>query len=452
MEQEIDLRPYIQAFFRQWRLILGLVAAFCILAVIVTLLLPRQAKARGDVLVVARTSQLALDSRFAERDATMVTNATNQRQALIDLASSPELETRVAAEIFQDDGYAPGQLRNAVSVTARSDLLQFEASAETSSQALELVEAWARHYEALVNEVYTRASIEDRNLESQIADAQARYDETKAALAAFYGAGDLVRAEQQVIRLEGLLKGGSEAQLSLYTSYLTRTQELSLILEDARALQAQYEEGDADLGASLAALVVRARLAGGEQLPVQLSFESAESFAQGQAAAADLERFIEVLEGERERMVAQAEALAGALAMGDTSAIGLPPELRQSYEAELSAARAALAEARGQETLLLQRQSVALKSLEVLQAKRDETQIAQAVPDISVRYVGKALVPPRSITTSLVLNLVVAGVLGLVLGSALVIGRTVMNHQSRPETAGAAPRGDRAAEQTLASD
>ncbi|HMQ33846.1 MAG TPA: hypothetical protein PKD53_24145 [Chloroflexaceae bacterium] len=453
MEQEIDLRPYLQAFLRQWRLVVAVAAVLCLLAVVATLLLPRAARARGDVLVVARTSQLALDPRFTERDATMVTSAANQRQALIDLASSPELETRVAAQLGLNPDVA-GQLGGRVTVTARSDLLQFEASGTTNAEALELVEAWARGYEDLVSEVYTRANPEDRNFAGQIADAQTRYDEARQSLAAFYGAGDLVRAEQQVLRLEGLLKGGSEAQVSLYTNYLTRTQELSLILEDARSLQAQYVEGGADLGAGLAALAVRTRVAGDGQLPVQLSFASAESFAQDQATTADLARFVQVLEGERDRMVAQAEALAGDLATGDTSAIGLPPELRERYEQELSAARGALAETQAQETLLLQQQTVALKSLEVLQAKRDEIRIAQAAPDVSVRYVGKAPEPPRSIVSSLVLNAVLATMLGLILGSALAIGRVLVGHLARQGPAGApvAPRGERPADKPVASD
>lgn len=453
MEQEIDLRPYIQAVLRQWRVILGLLAIFCAIAVVNGLLSPRPATARGDLLLVSRTSQLALDPRFTERDATMFTNPVNQRQALIDLATSSALEARVAEEL-QIVTYAPGQLLAAIRVSSNSDLLRISAVAPTVDEALTLAEAWTRTYEALVNELYSGRSPQSEELETQVADAQQRFDEIQSSLDSFYAGGELVQAGQQVARLEGLLTGGVEAQVSLYTQYLTRTQELSLILEDARALQAQYVASEAvDLNGALAALAVRARVAGAEELPVELSFASAEGFTQAQANGANLERFVSVLETERDRMVAQADALARDLAAGNAAAVGLPSDERTRYEAELARAKGALARAEGQEELLLQRRDVALTSLEVLQAKSDEGQIAQAAPEISVRYVGVSTVPPRSLAAILVVNLVAAGVAALVLALLLIIGRELMRHFAPgAPTSVPAPAGERAADRPVASD
>ena len=438
MEQEIDLRPYLQAIFRQWWLIVASMVVLGVVAAVWTTSSPRQAQARGDLLLVAQSTQLSLDPRFTERDSSMLTNAVNQRQALLDLASSSALEARVAQALGLSS-YHDGELLAKIKVTATSDLLRIGATAATDEEALRLAETWTHSYEALVNELYSGTGAATQSLEIQLTSAQQRYDEIQTALTAFYATGELVQANQQVKRLEGLLQGGTDAQIRLYNGYLVRAQDLNLILEDARALQAQNETGVApDLAASLTALVVRTRLAGGG-LPVQLNFGSAESFAQGQATTTDLPRFLTVLAGQRDRMVAQANTLAHDLAAGDGSAVGLPPDLRARYEADLATARGALARATGNESALLQRREVALSSLKVLQSKRDEGQIAQAASAVSVRFVGVATVAAKSLASSLGLNLVVAALIGFFLATGWIVGREFVRHlSSGREPAGSA--------------
>jgi capsular polysaccharide biosynthesis protein len=430
MEQEIDLRPYLQAVVRQWRLIVGLMVILGALAAGWTILAPRPAQARGDILVIPQSAQISLDPRFTERDSTMFTNSVNQRQALIDLATSSALEARVAESLGLSP-YQPGMLLSAINVKASSDLLQIGATAPTSDEALRLAETWSRSYEVLVNELFSGTNTANTQIDEQITSAQQRFEATQSALNDFYAKGDLVQAEKQAKRLEGLLNGGIDAQVRLYTQYVSRTQELGLILEDARTLQAENEAGaSGDLSAGLAALTVRARLAGTDQLPVQLSFASAESFAQGQAGATDLTRFVTVLTGERDRMVAQASALSSALAAGDGSAVGHPAHHRARKESELAKARGALARATGDETLLFQRRDVALSSLKVLQSKRDEGQIAQAAPAVSVHFVDVATVAQRSVVASLLINLAVAVLIGFLLAVVWIVGREIIRRLS----------------------
>lgn len=451
MEQEIDLRPYLQAVVRQWRLIVGVTALAALAAALITISLPRQASARGDVLLIARSPQLTLDARFVDRDATMVTNSINQRQALVDLASSSELEARVAAQLGIAE-YEPGALLGRISVASRSDLLQIEATGDTPADARQLAEAWARSYEIFVNEVYSNSASTRNALSAPLDSAQQRYDQAQSDLSAFYASGDLVRARQSVARVQGLLDGGTAAQIQLYTEHLTRTQELSLILEDARSVEAQYERGGvADLGARISALVVRARLAGSDRLPLYLNLNSADAIADDGAVAASLAEFVRVLEAERDRRVAQAEALASNLAAGNGAAVGLSPDVRARYEADLAAAQSALALAEGQEKRLLLQRDVALRSIEVLQAKSDERQVDEVIPDVSVRFVGAAAQPPRSILSRLVLNLATAVVASLALALTFIVGRELLRRRGAPGQGARAPA-ERPADTPVASD
>lgn len=431
MEYEIDLRPYLQALLRRWYIIAAIALGCALLAAVLTVRQPVIHQATADVLIVSSSPQLRLDERYITRDATVVTGASQQRQALIDLATSGVLERRVARELGEEDA-VPGSLLAKIQVTSASDLLRVTASAQDDAPAAELAETWARTYEAMVGELYSGAESSTSLIDVQIAEARQRFDEARGNLDAFYAQGDLVAAQQQVDRLDGLLDIGVDAQLHLYTEYLTRTEELSLIIEDARSLQAQRTGGTPpDLASALSSLAVRARIAGAERLPIQLTFDSAESFAQGQAEGSDLDRFVTVLEGERDRMVAEAEALTRAMAEGDSTAVGLPVDQRARYEAELGTARGALARAQSQESLLKQQVEVALRSLEVLQARRDELLIAQTTPQVSVRLVGSGVVAPRSVASSTMVNALVGGIVGAILGMILVLAFEIISSARR---------------------
>jgi capsular polysaccharide biosynthesis protein len=440
MEQEIDLRPYLWALLRSWKLILGAVLVAVVAAVALALLRPSQYQSNAQLLIAPTTSQVTLDPRFETRDSTLVTNPTFQRQALADLAESPILEARVAEELGLAD-YEPGELLAQVRVSSTSDLISITVTDPDASQAAKLADTWARSYERLVNELYTGVEAQSEQVATEFAAAQGRYEAAQRELETFLNEGGVVAADQQVQRLEGLLDGSREAQQMLYTQYLTRTQELNLILEDARIVREQAGTGaGASLADSLAALSLRSRVAGGAELPVELRFDSGESFAQGrEVTRADLEQLIEVVQSERDRLVGETERLGAAIAAGDGSALGLAPELRAAYERDLATARGTLEQLRARERLLTQQRDIALTSLEVLQRRSDDLRLAQANPEVSVRYVGSGLVPPASLARSLLLGTVIAAMLALILSAGLVLALEIGRRLRAAATESATP-------------
>lgn len=448
MEEEIDLRPYLMALFRRWPLILGLAAAVGVIVAVASYLSPRPITATASVLIVPATSQVALDPRFATRDATLLTNATFQRQALIGLATSTTLERRVAEQIATTA--APGTLLRQVDVSAEGDLMQVVASGATEAEALALAEAWASTYERLVAEVYSRDNAGLALIDEQLAQAQARYGEAQSQLEQFLGRSAGVQVEQQIVSIEGLLNGSSEAATNLYTEYLARIQELDLILSDARTLRAQVAEGDTDgLANRLAVLALSSRVADGT-MPVELAITDGNALAlDDQAALAELDGLVVVLEQQRDRLGRQAEATAEAIATGDTSAGVLSAAARERYEQELSALRSQLAQIQGEQQALEQSRSIALSSLEILQRKRDEQQIAETTPLINVRYISTSVDAAASMLIRFVLQTAVGLLAGALAGMALALWLEV----GRPRLARLAgsPPADRPAEKPVAA-
>ncbi len=452
MEQEIDLRPYAQAVLRRWRWIATGVLAAVAIAVVLTLLQPRASRARATVLIDPVISQVVLDGRFSERDTGLFTNPVTRRQALIDLASSGVLEARVLDQLGQSDLKA-GDLLPRVEVRATSDLLTITATGKDAADAGRLAELWGKTYEDLVRELYGGGAFGVERIDQELIDARARHAEARRAIDAFLRQGDLARTSQEVTRLRELLVTSRKAHQALYTAYLSRTQELSLVLEDARIVRAQIERGEGVPADALTTLVVRLRAAGGEQLPVDLTISNPETLAVGrEATLSELERLTAIIESERDRLVRETQRVAAAIAAGDASAVGLDAQTRSRYETDLAAAEGRLAELISEQRVLSQTVDLALNTLAVLQAKRDEQVIARATSSVSVRYLGDVSVPPTSRAVLLARNGLIAAVLAGFVAVVLIIGLEIARQVRQAPAPPPVPRGEPASDRPSASD
>ncbi len=427
MEQEIDLRPFLRSILARWWAVLLVAAGAALSGIIIALLAPSAPIARADVLIISTTSQLNLDPRFTTRDATLLTNVNFQRQALISLATSSSVEQAVAQELIAQGRFSaapePGELLNRVRVSSQGDLIVISAEGSNATDAVVLAETWARAYERLVAEVYTRDVAGDALLATQITEAEQRYAAAQAEYEALIGQGALVQTEQQIKRVQELLDSSRLAGTALYNTYLLRAQELDLILSDAQALREQVTAGSSDsLSDGIALLTLRARAAGGEMLPVQLSFADAESVARSSTAALDdLEGLITVLQAQRDLLITEAETLGGTLSTASGATRGLGATEGARYETELAALLQRQEQLLGERARLTQSRDIAFTSLEVLKRKADEQQIAQTTPQIAVRFVDATIQAPASNLLRIATSAILGSVAGLVVGVALAL-------------------------------
>lgn len=433
MQEDLDIRPYLAAVLRRWPLVLGAGLLAALVVAGLALLQPQLSRGRSSVLIVPTVSQVTLDPRFTTRDATLLTNATFQREALITLASSGALEARVAADL----GIAPlipGSLSAQVQVEADGDLIWFTASALDQPEAVRIAEAWARTYELMVAEIYSRDASGEALLNQQIADAQQRYAAAQAELEGFVAANDLVQLSLQIQTYEDVLELSAATALDRYTSYITRTQALDLVIADAQTLRAQVASGDSSaLSDALATLALRARSAGLSQLPVQLRFDDPAILVRDQPATlADLDTFIATVTRQRADLLAEAEDTTAALIAGGQVVGSLSPELTEQYLRTLPDLRRQYEQLSAQQRQLAQRRDIAFASLEVLQRKRDEQQIAQSSPQISVRAIESTAAPPSSRLIGIAVRGVIGGSAGLLVGVALALALDRRRRSGQP--------------------
>jgi hypothetical protein len=89
-----------------------------------------------------------------------------RRQALVDLVRSNSIEDKVIAELrgkIREENLQRGGLVQHISgaVRPRSEILSIAATEATQNDAIQIVNAWARHYVELVNRVYSESSSDD---------------------------------------------------------------------------------------------------------------------------------------------------------------------------------------------------------------------------------------------------------------------------------------------------
>jgi capsular polysaccharide biosynthesis protein len=445
MEEEIDLRPYIAAVLRRWRLIVLIVALAVAVAVIVVLMRPQEHTASGDVLILPSRSQLAFDERYVTSNTILGTDITSRRQALLALADSPALEEAARAKLPTPNS-AQGLLASRIRVGTDGDLLHIEANAADDQSAQQIAAAWTEAYVQIVNDLYGKNTTLIQQLEQQQTEAQGRYDTAEKELETFLASSSLVRVSQQISVTVDLLDQSRIGTQKLYEQYLTQARDVEATIRDAETLREQVSAGHTEgLATSLAALALRARTSSEAVLPVDLRFDNPGELTQANnVTVADLDALIAVLRQRRDALMEQSQQLAQAVSDGKESG-GLSPELDQTYAQRLSELNRQYEQQKAQRDRLQQRRDLAAESLVILQRKIDEQRVAGGAPEIQVRYLTTSIVPPRSVISRAILYAVAAAAAAFIFGIFLVIILTII--QAKTPSRSPQPHGERPLDQ-----
>lgn len=153
---EIDLRPYIGAILRRWRLVVTLLFVGAIVAASISLALPKRYTATASTIVFIRQtgSQVGLNQQYLTIE---TIDIGARRQGLAALAKSDTIETKLPPDVvsqFTEGQYTPGKLTDLIKVTTDGDLMQIAATARTPQYAKAVADAWARTYVTYVQSLY----------------------------------------------------------------------------------------------------------------------------------------------------------------------------------------------------------------------------------------------------------------------------------------------------------
>jgi len=229
MDDEIDLRKYINILIDWRREILALSVLFALLAAAAVLGLRfLQApiyEATSTVAIARTSSNINFDENFQtmlnEQNMTTAARAdilvTTRRAALVGLVKNGAVAEAVAAMLdssFEEEERLPRQLIEQIEAAAvvapgsrtEGDLIQIAATADTPEKAAALATTWAHAYVEYVNRLY--GGVPEALLASvqgELSQASADFDSAQRALEAFTRDNEISRLDREIAEKQQII-------------------------------------------------------------------------------------------------------------------------------------------------------------------------------------------------------------------------------------------------------
>ncbi len=406
MEEEINLRQYVEVLIRYWKWIVGLALVMAVAALVMGFLTPPTYEATALVAVTEPRYVMRFDPRFET-----VNGIQPAYKAYPELAASDDLLQDLLACLNPlPEGVETLQnLREMLEAGAGADpsMVRLAVRYRDPEEAARVANAWAGLFVARANEIYGAHSDQQVHFfENQLERARAELEAAEQALVAF-------QARNQAALLGAQL---TSAQQDLQ-DYLVEQREIERAVRNARALQgniaSQPADGPVNPGDDLTALLLQiqafnvqtsrpertasygAELGAGPSVWLQISDATLLS---SERTAGELALFLDELVTTLEAREEEAEAQVATL------------------EPQILTLQQQLQESQTEGNRLTRAQDVARETYVTLARKVEEVRIAAEDTSGEVRLASQAAAPEQPVSPRKLLNTAVAGALGLMLG------------------------------------
>jgi capsular polysaccharide biosynthesis protein len=416
-DDRIDARPYTAIFTsalaRHWPLVLLVfVVTVAVAAALLFFVVTPTYQARAELLLTrARpVAEFDLDERYR---AVALTDAEWQarRRSLAALAQG----NVVAAQVIADNGVAltpeqrnPDRLRQSVKFDDRGEQLGIVVEDPSPTRAADLANAWGTALERTFENLYGTDSRLGEDVRAKLVEARARLEEAEATRARFAATGR-----------SPALNEALKYQQGRYTEAFRIQQRAERLLNDIGVLRDQLRGEDgpaASTQAALGELLLRLQAmtleSGGAESGFQVTIEpSTVQASPPSELVANLDRLQAVLEARRRE----------AQAVIDSPTIQAEIEgLRQQIEAEAARDRQ-----------LVTARDVASDAYQLFTRKVTELDLNGQPLGDRLTLAAPAVPPDRPIRPNRWQSLVVAGLLGLVLGVGVAVGMELLGTRRR---------------------
>lgn len=257
MDDEIDLRKYIDILIKRWREIVLLTVLVVTIAtagvVIVRFTQAPVYQADASVAIVRTQTEVNFDDRFTISSGQPgAADVNSRRSALLGLVHSGSIAERVAEELYEqlDRQYRePASLLEQIDArlgvdgarNLQSDLIVISARADTPATAAAIANAWARHYVLEVNRIYGQVPDEMiASVQAELDQARHAYEEAQRALEQFLATSQLSALQREVEETQQVIASLQNANSSALSSYIDE------ILRSYRRVVATYLDAQTD--------------------------------------------------------------------------------------------------------------------------------------------------------------------------------------------------------------
>ena len=434
MEEEIDLREYVLVLLKHWKLILGTTVAAAVTALVVSFFLPPTYEATALVVVKPPQYMMQFDPRF-EVPSQLPQPAY---KAYPSLAKGDEVMEVLFARLNPRPAEIKtlGDLRGMVEAKAGTDpsVVQLIVRSSNPQEAARIANLWAEIFVAHANRVYGASDEELKQLEGQLAQAQAELEAAEQALIEF-------QARNQASILDARLDSLKSDQ----AHYLADQRAITYILQDIQALREHLARQPSGHAASLAddlttlllqlkafnaqtlnrldeAYYASTRLRESAYKPAQLQTSNVEG--QGQAvfvstwqasASAPIQLQVNGTESLSNKSIGEIMALLDDIAQALRAKSAEIGQRLEELQPQILSLQRQLQEIYTESDRLTRQRDLAKETYTALARKVEETRIAVPGAHTTVRLGSRAAVPEKPARPRKLLNTAVAGVLGLML-------------------------------------
>ncbi|MFQ5857970.1 MAG: GumC family protein [Anaerolineae bacterium] len=400
-DDEIDLRAYVEVLRRRWLMVIGIpVVAVIVAALLSFFVLPPEYEATAGLVILKARTEVEFEPKIrTELGQSLAVDVKSRREALQALATSRPVAALVIERLgdqLPEEERQVDELLDSVSSKLTGDLLTIQAKHTDPDLAAGLANAWAETYVTYVNPLFSDVAQTPDTLAPQVQNAETTYQVAEEALVQFLADNPIQRLQREVGDLQ-----------SRIDKQYTDLRALDYLIDDVEALQAQLAGGVASsmpttLGNSLAVVFLRARTftaSSRAQLETQLQLDPAAWTTAPQDAPnwqRELEALLTILTARRDELDQTVQST--------------------DWEQELLALQSELERQQAQKRELINSRDLAWDTYTSLRRKYTEVKVATEAPDLQVSIAMHADVPEEPVGPRKMLNLALAGALGLMVG------------------------------------
>lgn len=387
MEEEIDLREYVDVIIRRWKWIVGLTLLAAVTSAVGSFMMPPLYEATVTLVATEPKYVLQFEPRFVS-----LADIAPPSKVYSALVKTPQLEQRVI-EALPDplkpsQGLAPEDLERMAIVAQGDDpsVILLKVRHTDREFAALVANTWAQFYVEQMGELYGHSAAEESYFQKQLEFSTANLKEAEQALIEFEGRSRIAVFTERIA-----------AKSQALANYLSAQEGTESIIQDAEGLRQQLrsEGGTPAIASNLSILLLQVTsLSSRTGLPLEIQLSVDQSGFPGtdvQEQIAFLENLISTLEVKREEIVTAVETLSPEI-------LHLQEELQQEET---------------EKDRLVRARDVAEETYISLSRKVDEVRIVIASEDSGVRIASLAITPERPVAPRKLLNMTIAGVLGL---------------------------------------
>lgn len=439
MEEEIDLRQYVEVLLKYKFWIAGLAVLAAAVAFAMGSRRPLVYEAEASLAILRDRAEVVLEPKYktlSEDDLSPRVDLRSLRETLSALVKSSSVAAAVLEQMGdQLNGDVQG-LQGKVTVGNNGNLITIRVRDRKPELAAEIANVWAQQAEVYINSIYGQPSQPVQELQAQFQEVQVKYMAAQGDLEAFVAQDQTHELEREIKHRQDLIASYQESltdnEAAIYSEALASDRmilsdyyaELAVIeqvLVDARSLQDELQRsGSAPATEWAEALVFvglqnRAFGEGEQQLQVILDGEAPATAPQ------DLERLIGVLAKKaadmRAAIAQQEQQLFDVTVEPVVVASENPVKQRiQALTEEMAALQSQLEAESARSRELTQARDLAWETFETVARKLAEAEVAVQIPGSEVRLATRALQPKQPLGRGRLMNTVVAGMLGLMVG------------------------------------